>query len=443
MQVEAWGRCFLELMLCLPAAMLCLAPVRDRLRVNTCAFVLAETCAVVLFSAVGAVIVMLARCPENALLLPAMLIFFLLYRRLVEVELLHELFIFLVASAVMAFCAVFTDVLLARVELASADDGPTWAAAGMQFGLGVLLTALLFPMMDRHVGWLIRSFSQKPAWRIVWLMPMAHLAMFIAMQPMDYNTVLVNRIQALGAAVLLFLLGLMVFLIELFYRIARSVTDGAALREENHFLAAQASQYAALSNYIQETRRLRHDFRQHLRVLSGLASKGDLAELNAYLRDVSGQEQEQMHFIFANPALNALAGYYEDCARTQGVTMEWNVSLPRTLGLTDAEMCVLLGNLLENALDGAGTVPEGRRQVRVICRVNGEMCCIIVENSYDGRVNREQGRLLSTKHEGGGYGLSSVRTLVNRCHGSMDVDTEDGIFRVSLLLNLPAEGNSA
>ena len=203
----------------------------------------------------------------------------------------------------------------------------------------------------------------------------------------------------------------------------------------------EASQYAALSNYIQETRRLRHDFRQHLRVLSGLASKGDLAELNAYLRDVSGQEQEQMHFIFANPALNALAGYYEDCARTQGVTMEWNVSLPRTLGLTDAEMCVLLGNLLENALDGAGTVPEGRRQVRVICRVNGEMCCIIVENSYDGRVNREQGRLLSTKHEGGGYGLSSVRTLVNRCHGSMDVDTEDGIFRVSLLLNLPAEGN--
>ena len=89
--------------------------------------------------------------------------------------------------------------------------------------------------MASRVGWLVEHFMQASVWRIVWVLPLAHMLLFIAMMPEDYHTILVNRVQPLGAIILLFLLGLMAFLIELFYRIARSITDGAALREENHF----------------------------------------------------------------------------------------------------------------------------------------------------------------------------------------------------------------
>ena len=110
---------------------------------------------------------------------------------------------------------------------------------------------------------------------------MTHLLVIMIMAPQDYHTVLVNRVQMLGVVVSLFLLFLLAFLIELFYRIARSISDSAALREQNNILAAQAHQYAALNSYIQETRRLRHDFRQHLRVLGGLAAKQDWNALTA------------------------------------------------------------------------------------------------------------------------------------------------------------------
>lgn len=205
-------------------------------------------------------------------------------------------------------------------------------------------------------------------------------------------------------------------------------------------LAAQASQYAALNTYIQETRRLRHDFRQHLRVLSGLASSGDLDGLNAYLNEVSGQQREEVRFIFANASLNALAGYYDGLAHTNGVRLEWRVSLPERLNIPDAEICLLLGNLMENAIEGAMTRPEGEREARVICRMNGELLCVIVENSYDGHTRKEKGRFASTKHPGEGYGLNSVSTTVARHQGSMSAETEDSIFRVSLLLNLPSSG---
>ena len=439
---DLWARYAVEFLLCLPASILCLAPVWGRLRVSIRAYLLLATGATALVSAASAAALLVTGWPENALLVPMLLVFFLLYCSLTEIKALPALFIILVAAAVMGFCAIFTDVLLARVEVTRVDAAPTWAAAGLQLGLGLIVAALMWPLMARRVGWLVEQFMQASVWRIAWILPLAHALLFIEMMPQDYHTILVNRVQPLGAIILLFMLGLMAFLIELFYRIARSITDSAALRDENHFLAAQASQYAALSSYIRETRRLRHDFRQHLRVLGGLAAQGDMAALTEYLKEVGGAERDEVRFIFANPSLNALAGYYDTMARERGVKLEWSVSMPAELNISDAELCVLLGNLVENAVDGALTLPEGKRSAKVICRMSGDLLCIIVENGYDGQMRRKKDGFASTKHAGESYGLESVKATVDRYHGSLTVDAEEGIFRVNLLMNLSCDMES-
>ena len=438
MRWEIWGRYFLQLLLCLPAGILCLAPVRGRLRVGRRMLATLVIVAVTLFAALGATVLQATYWPENALLVPALVLFYALYRRFVEIDGFQALFILMVAAAVMGFCAVFSEVLWAREELTRGEEVSSWGLAVTRLGLGAAVAAAFWPLMARHVGWLIRYCGQMSAWRIAWLLPTANLVLFVAMMPQDYRTILVNRVQSLGMVILLFLLGLMAFLIELFYRIARSITDSAALREENHFLAAQASQYALLSGYIRETRRLRHDFRQHLRVLSGLAAKGDAAALTAYLKEVGGEEHEEIRFVFANPSLNALAGYYDALARERGVALDWRVSLPEELNIPDAELCVLLGNLVENALDWALTLPEGKRGAKVICRMSGDLLCVIVENGYDGQVRRKKDGFASTKHSGESYGLESARATVARHHGFLTVDAEEDIFRVSLLMNLSA-----
>lgn len=438
MRWEIWGRYFLQLLLCLPAGILCLAPVRGRLRVGRRMLATLVIVAVTLFAALGATVLQATYWPENALLVPALVLFYALYRRFVEIDGFQALFILMVAAAVMGFCAVFSEVLWAREELTRGEEVSSWGLAVTRLGLGAAVAAAFWPLMARHVGWLIRYCGQMSAWRIAWLLPAANLVLFVAMMPQDYRTILVNRVQSLGMVILLFLLGLMAFLIEQFYRIARSMYDSAALRDENHFLAAQASQYAALSSYIQQTRKLRHDFRQHLRVLSGLAAKGDAAALTAYLKEVGGEEHEEIRFVFANPSLNALAGYYDALARERGVALDWRVSLPEELNIPDAELCVLLGNLVENALDGALTLPEGKRGAKVICRMSGDLLCVIVENGYDGQVRRKKDGFASTKHSGESYGLESARATVARHHGFLTVDAEEDIFRVSLLMNLSA-----
>ena len=126
MDWNVWGRYFVELMLCLPAGLLCLAPVEGRLRRSMGSILLAVGVAITLFAALGALIILQTGWPENVLLIPGMLLFFELYRSLIRVDNMQAVFVFLTAAEVMGFCAVFTDVLLAGGEISNIEAAPSW-----------------------------------------------------------------------------------------------------------------------------------------------------------------------------------------------------------------------------------------------------------------------------------------------------------------------------
>ena len=188
---------------------------------------------------------------------------------------------------------------------------------------------------------------------------------------------------------------------------------------------------------MENTRRLRHDFRQHLHVIAGLTEAGQLEELRSYLHQYESELSEQRSALCANAAVDALAGHYDNEAKQQATPIEWKLELPRQLPLPEADLCTVLGNLLENALHARQRLPPEQRQVRVMARMlSPAMLGLLVENRYDGVLKRQQGTLHSTKHDGMGIGLVSIQTAVSRYGGSMTVETENCLFRVNILLNL-------
>ena len=128
-------------------------------------------------------------------------------------------------------------------------------------------------------------------------------------------------------------------------------------------------------------------------------------------------------------------------SKTQGKAMarEFGAFVTCRLGtmLLDTAIMLVLGNLLENALRASERLPEAMRRVSVICHMlSPAMMGLIVENRYDGQLSRREGKLLSTSHPGFGTGLLSVETVAKKYHGQMTVETENGVFRVNVLLNL-------
>lgn len=237
-------------------------------------------------------------------------------------------------------------------------------------------------------------------------------------------------------AVSISLLGIFLLLYEM-YQVAREYTRSAQLDRENQLLAVESRRYTELRAYMEQTRHLRHDFRQHLHVIAGLTEAGQVDELKNYLHQYESELSEERPTLCANPAVDALAGHYDHEAHSLGVPVDWRLELPRQLAIPEADFCMMLGNLLENAFHASQKLPPEQRQVKVMARMlSPAMLGLLVENRYDGVLKRQQGTLHSTKHDGMGIGLVSIQTAVSRYGGSMTVETENCLFRVNILLNL-------
>ena len=174
------------------------------------------------------------------------------------------------------------------------------------------------------------------------------------------------------------------------YRVAKEFTRSSQLDRENQLLGMEARRYTELRTYMKNTRRLRHDFRQHLHVIAGLTEAGQLEEMKSYLHKYESELSEQRSALCANAAVDALAGHYDNEAKQQATPIEWKLELPRQLPLPEADLCTVLGNLLENALHASQRLPPEQRQVRVMARMlSPAMLGIVVENRYDGVLKKQ------------------------------------------------------
>ena len=100
-----------------------------------------------------------------------------------------------------------------------------------------------------------------------------------------------------------------------------------------------------------------------------LTEAGQLEELKNYLCQYESELSEERPTLCANPAVDALAGHYDHEAHSLGVPVDWRLELPRQLPVPEADLCMMLGNLLENAFHASQKLPPEQRQVKVMARM--------------------------------------------------------------------------
>ena len=134
--------------------------------------------------------------------------------------------------------------------------------------------------------------------------------------------------------------------------------------------------------------------------------------------------------------VNMVLGMYASLADRQGIEMEINASMPEDVPIRDVDLCVILGNLLENALEASGKIPEDERFVSVQIGHELNQLVILIENRFDGVLNEENGRRLSAKQPGReGLGLRSVLAVCENIGGYAEFYAdENGIFHSEVFL---------
>lgn len=219
-------------------------------------------------------------------------------------------------------------------------------------------------------------------------------------------------------------------------------------RQTKRQLAMQVEYANQMAEHSAASRKLLHDFRQHLRAITEMAaqiiSSPETAVLQQnllrYLQDVPQiipQSSDQSVGSFCNHAsVDALLQYYHAAAVRQNINAHLALNLPDGLPLNDLEWCSLLGNLLENAIEACQRQKPEVRSISISARLMPGTFFLLVENSYDGQYSQQNGRFLSRKTNSVRYGLGleSVREIVTTHGGTLDIYPLRNIFRIGITL---------
>ena len=111
------------------------------------------------------------------------------------------------------------------------------------------------------------------------------------------------------------------------------------------------------------------------------------------------------------------------------------IDLPECLPVDEINLCLVLSNLLENALEASLRTAPARRRIELTAYLHGNSLALIqVENTYDGVIREKDGVFQSSKRKGDGVGLQSVRHIAEKSGGVSTVTYQDGVFRARVML---------
>lgn len=196
-----------------------------------------------------------------------------------------------------------------------------------------------------------------------------------------------------------------------------------------------SEQYEFMVQSYEEKRRQIHDNVQHDIMLSGMLENRQYEQAAAYLKSKTRKKGAENRYtgmttidIMLNHKISAAADYH--------IRFDVNADI-YGCPLKDGDICVLLGNLLDNSVDAVKALPEQERWVKVMMKSPNNIFMLEVANPYRGNRKKKQGRYLTTKKEDRqmhGIGLGSVEKIVSDYEGDMDISDADEIFKVLITI---------
>lgn len=295
---------------------------------------------------------------------------------------------------------------------------------------------VVYKMMHKMQA-LIRFPENNGYWKFLWMLPATFCLSYY------YNLYANGGIIAFSAYLgnvlfaVFFNFGAL-FATWLIMHLLQESNTNLELKTENYQLSMQSLQYENLQERIEDARRAKHDLRQSLAVIQTFVQCNDQKSLLNYLQNYMDTAPTDSPLLYCkNPAVNALIVYYADLAQKHGILFEAAIDYPPASLLSDADAVVLLGNLLENAMDACIRLLLPDKFIRLHIKKLPEMLIITLDNSYSGQIRREGEEFISSKNGLKGIGIASVKKIVSKYNGILKFDYNKNRFQASVMLRTP------
>ncbi len=337
-------------------------------------------------------------------------------------------------SVVFSALWMAVEVITVNILLFLGTDGEHFFATG-----SIISKIAMFIVVQALKRWRepdSRAFLPFKHWAKLFLVPISSVFIIYG----TYRLTFQNEMYAIFSIVSILMILINYVIFDVYEKISVQTFVERQNKTYEQEIRLYMRQAAERENAYQQTRVLRHDLNARLVAVNALLEEGKpeaaADEIGKMIRENSLGRQEAAHS--GNLALDALVNYKYSAALADGIAMECRIETPAELPVDGTDLCVILGNLLDNALEAVRLLPEEERKVELTIRLSKGVLFISVENPYTGKITVDrQGRIQSSKTGEHGIGLVSVERVAEKYGGEVSIRYDDGMFRVSVMLCRP------
>ena len=194
--------------------------------------------------------------------------------------------------------------------------------------------------------------------------------------------------------------------------------------------------YREVDNMYRQIRGWRHDYRNHIQTMKVLAANGDMDAIKAYLDELDTDLNTVDTVVKTGNAMaDAILNSKISLAQSKGITVLCDAHIPVKLKMSELDLCCIIGNLFDNAIEANLSLPEDQRQIRVYMDMKGTQLYISFTNFTSGKKMEKVGKLFqTTKGDGHGFGLVRIDNIIERLDGYLSRNSEDGAFTTEILI---------
>lgn len=194
--------------------------------------------------------------------------------------------------------------------------------------------------------------------------------------------------------------------------------------------------YSEVDNMYRKMRGWRHDYRNHIQTMKVLAAEGDLDALKKYL-DKLDEDLNTVDVVVktGNKMTDAILNSKISLAKSKGINVIADAKVPVELKMSDIDLCIVIGNLFDNAIEASLALPEQERLIRLYMDIkNTQLYMCLTNFTSVKKLKKQGGRYVTTKGEGHGFGLVRVDDIIERYGGYISRNSEDGAFTTEIML---------
>lgn len=190
--------------------------------------------------------------------------------------------------------------------------------------------------------------------------------------------------------------------------------------------------YAEVENMYTKMRGWRHDYRHHIQAMKVHAAKGEYEEITKYL-DMLDDDLTNVETVIrtGNRMADAILNSKLSLAAEKEINVKAEAKIPVSLTISELDLCIVIGNLLDNAIEACMELPPDQRLIRIYMEMKGNYLYLALTNTAGGRKKRS---FTTTRGEGHGLGIARVDAVVKKCGGYITRASEDEAFSTEVLL---------